>query len=302
MKFVITGANSFLGQALCRYAVERRWEVVLVTRPGHEPAQLAPGTRVVSLAMADYARLGEETGPCDCLVCLAWNGTRGASRMDETRQRQNVEHSLAGIRSSLAAGCGRVVLAGSQAEYGPHAQIITENTECLPNTAYGRAKLELFRQASALCQQAGALLIEPRFFSLYGPGDSPETMVISTLERMRHNLPCNLTEGIQMWDFLHIQDAVAALARLCTEEVSGGVYNFGSGDTRQLRDYIREMAEVTGSGSELRFGAVPYPSSGMVSIWPDVSKLKQSLGWEPEISFAQGIRGIWNTLEDGKHS
>ncbi len=38
-----------------------------------------------------------------------------------------------------------------------------------------------------------------------------------------------------MWDFLYIDDAIEALYRLCTQECPNGVYNFGSGDVRQLR-------------------------------------------------------------------
>ena len=98
---------------------------------------------------------------------------------------------------------------------------------------------------------------------------------------MLENKPCELTQGIQMWDFLYIDDAIEALYRLCTQECPNGVYNFGSGDMRQLRDYVMEMAQITHTESELRVWRNSYSTTGIVSLWPDVSKLEHELDWAP---------------------
>ena len=292
-KMIVTGASSFIGKRLIA-ACQPYWDITAVVRS--DPGRLPKGIRSIKMKMDSYAALGQLAGYCDCFVHLAWDGTRGQSRMDAARQQSDLTSSLSGIRSMLDAGCKKVILAGSQAEYGPHTEKITEQTICRPNTEYGKAKLALYRQAAALCEQAGALCVEPRFFSLYGPGDEPNTMVIATLRRLLRGEDCLLTEGVQMWDYLYIDDAITALAALCREEVSGGVYNFGSGDVRPLRDYVKEMAAMTGGERLLQFGAVPYPPTGMVSLWPDVSRLKQTLNWEPETSFADGIREILSSM------
>lgn len=299
MKIVITGANSFIGKRLAKKAEKYGWETVLVMRSEHVQGESVPNGRILLLHMAEYARLGELAGPCDCFVHLAWSGTRGDFRMDASRQKANLEYSLQGVRSMLAAGCGRIVTAGSQAEYGPHEEQISEESLCVPNTEYGKAKLEFFRKTAELCAASRTACIEPRFFSLYGPGDFAGTMIISILRDMLVDRPCKLTAGIQMWDFLHIDDAVNALAALCDAPCPDGVYNFGSGDVRRLRDYVEEMAAITQTKSPLLFGAVPYPKTGMVSLWPDVSKLKRELHWEPRIAFADGIRSILDTMNRG---
>lgn len=92
--------------------------------------------------------------------------------------------------------------------------------------------------------------------------------------------------------FLYIDDAIEALSRLCTLDCPDGVYNFGSGDARPLKKYVLEMADITHTKSRLQFGVVPYPKTGMVSIWPDVSKLINELDWQPRVSFKQGIQTI----------
>lgn len=297
MKIVITGANSFIGDRLAERAAELGWESVLVMRRGRGRN---PGynSRIVELSMEKYDRLGVLAGPCDCFVHLAWNGTRGGSRMDRALQEQNVEYSMGGVRSMLSAGCGRIISAGSQAEYGPHTEQIAENSECSPNTEYGKAKLAFYEKLSASCAKAGISYKEPRFFSLYGPDDYTGTMILSILRDMLANRPCRLSECRQMWDYLYIDDAIGGLIRLCKEPCPDGVYIFGSGDARPLREYVEDMARLTQTKSELLYGAVPYPPTGMVTIWPDVSKLKKELHWEPKVSFEKGIRSILGSITE----
>lgn len=294
MKAVITGANSFIGQYLSKALYHRGWEIIQVVR---RPFPCENGIQQVYLPMEEYRKLGEITGGCDCFVHLAWNGTRGATRMDKVRQENNLVHSLEGVYSMLQVGCGRLITAGSQAEYGPSQVMITEETPCAPNTEYGKAKLAFYEQASKLCIAAGVDYKEPRFFSLYGPDDYEGTMIVSVLKEMLENRPCRLTQGVQMWDFLYIEDAVDALVGLCEKACSNGVYNFGSGDVRQLKEYILEMAEITNTKSELQFGAIPYPDTGMVSLWPDISKLKKELDWSPQVRFAEGIQIVLTALQ-----
>ena len=298
MKLVITGANSFIGKRLAKKAAEQGDELLLIMRPNHKGEILPLGAQSFFLDFQDYSQLGELAGRCDCFIHLAWNGTRGGQRMDSVCQYDNVRYSLAAVRSMLDAGCKRIVTAGSQAEYGPHIDQITEESDCHPNTEYGKAKLTFYEKVSELCRSAGAECREPRFFSLYGPEDYEGTMIISTLRNMLAGHSCELTLGLQNWDFLYIEDAIEALYRLCTWNCPDGIYNFGSGDTRQLKDYILEMAEITGTVSELHFGSIPYPSTGMVSLLPDISKICRELDWTPKTAFSQGIRRVLEALNE----
>lgn len=297
MKIVITGASSFIGRRLSKRAVEAGWETILVIRPGHNIPKHPENCQVITLAMEEYEQLGGLTGACDCFVHMAWNGTRGSSRMDRELQNNNEAYSLRAVRSMLKAGCRRVITSGSQAEYGPVSGKIVEDSICVPNTEYGKAKLRLYEKAAKLCGEVGASFKEPRYFSLYGPGDYSGTMVISILSDMLAGRPCMLTQCVQNWDYLYIDDAVEGLFRLCFKECADGAYNFGSGDVRQLKDHVLEMAQLTGTTSELRFGAVPYPETGMVSIWPDISKVTRELDWKPQMAFRDGIRVV---IEDIK--
>lgn len=190
----------------------------------------------------------------------------------------------------MAQGCQTIMTAGSQAEYGPTTKIekIKETDPCNPNTEYGKAKLKLYRDAVQMCA-SGIRLIEPRFFSLYGPYDSQETMIISMIRNMMQDKPCMLTECIQKWDFLYIDDAIEALYGLICYENAEGVYNFGSGTSYELKKYVETMHRITNSKSVLEYGAVPYPETGIVHTNPSVERLQNEINWKPKTSFEEGI-------------
>lgn len=136
---------------------------------------------------------------------------------------------------------------------------------------------------------------------MYGPKDYEGTLVISTLKKMLENKPCELTECIQLWDFLYIDDAIDGLVKLVEDDVPEGIYNFGSGYSAPLKEFVEQMKEITNSDSELRYGVIPYPATGIVNVNPDVSKLI-NCGWKQEVSFQKGVMKIVSHLENVKRN
>lgn len=306
MKIAVAGATSFISLKLIESLLKNRNNniVSVVRRESKSFKNLQRKTdriQTVQLNLKQYDQLGPIIGRMDCLVYLmTWNVTRGASRLNQKLQKSNYYNGIKAICSVLETGCNKILTAGSQAEYGPwfSNEKMTEQTPANPNTKYRKFKLQFFKGAKKLAEEKNVQLIEPRFFSLYGPHDYSGTMVISMLHNMLENKPCDLTECIQTWDFLHIDDAVRGLAKLIQEDVLAGVYNFGSGESHSLKWYVEKMAEVTRSKSKLHYGAVPYLAIGMVNVNLDVSKLA-SIGWKPEITFKEGIKKILQPFEIG---
>lgn len=299
-KIIVTGATSFIGINLIQQLLDNNNDVLAIVRENANKASILPYSQnlnVLELNMENYFHLKTNvTQKYDIFVSLAWDGTRGNARQNEELQYKNYVHCLDGIKSAIESGCKKVVLAGSQAEYGIHKGIISEKTICHPETPYGKYKLRLFLEASDLCSKYNVRCIEPRFFSLYGPGDSEQTMIISILKSMLSGKDCELTSCDQFWNFMYISDAIDAIDKLITENVESGVYNFGSDDTRQLKDFIKEMKDITKSQSNLLFGHIPYPPHGVVNLIPDITKLKTTLKWFPSVSFKNGITRIMNHI------
>ena len=302
MRIVISGATSMIGAALANKLLENNHEVVAVVRPNTkkiETINKSQNLSIVECSMEDYAELNSLIqGKVDVAVSTAWNGTRGADRNNKELQEENYKNSVSFLKVLISKGCQKFLTAGSQAEYGlwTRKEKLNEDVIPTPNTEYGKYKLTFYEYAKNYCKANGCILIEPRFFSLYGPEDYEGTLVISTLKKMLENKPCELTECIQLWDFLYIDDAIAGLIKLIEDNVEEGVYNFGSGYSAPLKVFIEEMKKITNTNSELQYGIIQYPATGIVNVNPEVKKLMQ-YGWVPKIGFEEGIKQICKSMK-----
>ena len=299
---IVTGATSFIGINLIKGLLRGGYEVTGVVRPGSTKKSLLPTDkyfRIIESDLSNYSSLHESiVEQPDVFFSLAWNGTRGEYRDNTDLQYYNYKYSIEGLKSILKTGCKKIITAGSQAQYGIYNQKITEKTLENPVTQYGKYKLKFYYEAKNICEDLGIRLKEPRFFSLYGPNDFENTMIISTIRLMMDSKPCPFTLGIQMWDFLYITDAINALICLEKMDCEDGVYNLGSGISKPLKEYIVEIQKILHSNSELLFGAIPYPETGMVSIEPDISKIIEQTGWYPQVPFEKGITEVIKSIKE----
>ena len=299
-KVLITGATSFIGIHLIKKLLNK-YKIIAIVRPNSPKIELLPECTdliKVKLNMNEYYKIPELIyDDIDIFIHFAWDGTRGNKRNDGLLQEKNYNYSVMALESAIKLNSKVFMSAGSQAEYGPWNKEykLSEDEVAKPNTEYGKNKLKFYNKAIKVCEENNIRFIEPRFFSLYGPGDFEGTMVISMLKKMLSGEDCNLTEGIQKWDFLYIEDAISGLERLMESKSGKGIYNFGYGESHQLKDYIKKMHELTKSKSKLNFGVISYPSTGIVNINPCVDKLK-NIGWTPKFNFEKGIQEIIKTL------
>ena len=296
-----------IGSALTNKLLENNHEVIAVVRSNSKKIVVlnkSPNLSIVECNMEDYSELNNLIqGKVDVAISTAWNGTRGADRNDEELQIENYKNSISFLEAAISKECKKFLTAGSQAEYGlwTKSKKLTEEEIPHPNTQYGVYKLKFYEYTKEYCRSRECKLIEPRFFSLYGPKDYEGTLVISTLKKMLENKPCELTECIQLWDFLYIDDAIDGLVKLVEDDVPEGIYNFGSGYSAPLKEFVEQMKEITNSDSELRYGVIPYPATGIVNVNPDVSKLI-NCGWKQEVSFQKGVMKIVSHLENVKRN
>ena len=300
-RVIVTGATRFIGVPLVKRLLEGPYQVISIVRPNSIKTASLPNTdkiRTIEAEMNDYRNLADLIQePCDIYFSLAWSGTRGADRNNKDMQEENYRFSMEALTSILSLGCKRVISAGSQAEYGQYNCKISEDTKELPVTEYGKYKLKYYYDAYRVCEEKKIDFKEPRFFSLYGENDFEGTMMISMIKKMLENKDCHLTECVQMWDFLYIADAIEGMMALIQKSCANGAYNFGSGITKPLKEYVEEMHRLTNSKSKLLYGSVPYPATGMVSIEPDITKLKAETGWRPEVPFPEGVKKIIDKIK-----
>ena len=303
MKIMITGATSFVGNALIKELLNFNHDIIAVIRPNSKKANILPDcVTKLELEMNEYSYISK-LSKCsiDALIHLAWDGTSKEGRNDAEVQKRNYENSKTIINEAVKLGCKKIIEAGSQAEYGLYNCEIFEDFICKPITYYGKEKLNFYNYMKDFCKPLNVSCIEVRIFSIYGLGDRENTLINSLTKKMLLNEDCELTEGTQLWNYLYIEDAAKAIRFLLEKNCDSGVYNLGSYDTRQLKGFIEDIKMLTKSESKLIFGKIPYSNTGCVSINPNINKIVKETGWKPEVSFKDGITYLINhfVLEEG---
>lgn len=305
-RIVITGATGFIGRNVAAQLLAQGAEVFALVRLESKNRDLLPvheNLHEVSCCLADVGRCVGEIGNADAFLHFAWSGVNREEIDSPIVQATNISGSRSCVRAAKALGCQIFMDAGSRVEYGIQPDgIMSEDRECNPVNAYGRAKLEFYNQAVSMCAECGMTYYHLRFFSVYGTGDHPWS-IISTLVR---DLPLgekvSLSACLHRWNFMHIEDAARAVIELYrfSDEHKGEsrIVNVASKDTRVLREFAEEIYDICEKKGELEFGTFVQAKEGALSICPTVNVLEELTGetWKEQVRFADGIRGMLDVL------
>ena len=277
MKFFITGASSFIGVELCRFLADNGHQVIAMSRRENEQLNDIANNGNLQVFYADMQNLMERAidVKADVFIHLAWAGALLGQRDNQELQEGNICFSLECVKLSNRMGCQLYVDAGSQAEYGIVPGVITEDTPCNPVSAYGKAKLQMYRETCEMTQRIGMKYIHLRILSVYGEDDHPNTLIISSLKKLKANETIEMRSGGQKWNYVYVKDAARQIAELAIHATNDRdfkqeVYNIASNDTRKLQDFIIAMKEIVDSESELSFGG--YNAEKDVNLNPDTKK------------------------------
>lgn len=305
MKFVVTGATGFIGREVVNSLLKQGHYVYCVCRPNSPKASVLPkhtNLSIVYATMADYSSLGERIANTDVLINMAWDGITREGRNFPDVQRDNISYVLQTMDAAKAMGCKVFVETGSQAEYGIVNDIIKEETPCYPFSDYGKAKLALKEAASKHADEIEIKYLHLRIFSVYGENDHPWAMIPLCTSKMLNNEDVELSACQQKWNFLYVKDCAKQITLLSewaydNMESSYEVFNLASEDTRILKSYIEEMYSLTESASHLLYGKV-VPKN-LVTLNPDITKLKNAIDFVADYSFAQGYQNVINKYKNG---
>jgi len=201
------------------------------------------------------------------------------------------------LDAARKCGVRRVVYAASSSAYGGAAGSALGQSEDLPAVAkspYAAAKLagELYMQAFA--HTYGIETIRLRFFNIFGPkqrADSPYSGVIALFAAAMSEgtRPTVQGDGLQSRDFTHVSNAVQALMKAAeAPEVSGNVYNVGTGRTVTVLDLVAALNRILETNlapvfTLARTGDVKFSKA-------DIRRTRTDLGYEPLVSFENGLR------------
>lgn len=299
-RVVITGVTGFLGENLAKKFCDNGYEVWALVRPESKNKdnlkRLGDKLHVLECTLYDTNKITSTIKYSDVWFHFAWGGVNREEIDSPEVQKQNIQMSLCAVHTAQLLGCKVFMDAGSRVEYGITSSVMTESLKCHPVNEYGKAKLEFYQDTVKECENTDMKYCHLRFFSVYGYGDHPWSIISTLLRELPLGNSVQLSACKHKWNFMYIDDAIDAVYSLYLSVkknsiFKSGIFNIASTDTRELRDFVLQIHEILEKKGTLEFGTFIQAKEGALSIIPDTTALREiAENWKEQYTFERGIK------------
>jgi nucleoside-diphosphate-sugar epimerase len=168
----------------------------------------------------------------------------------------------------------------------------------LPKSHYGFSKLVGEYYSSAFHEEWGLKFVICRPFNAYGPGEYPEdepglAHVIPDLVKktLAGDYPLEIMgSGRQERCFTYVDDVAEAICLAGLDpRAEGEDFNVGLAEPTAIRELARLIWERCGRTERFRLRHLPSLPHDIQKRIPDVSKIKNVLGWYPKVTLSEGL-------------
>jgi dTDP-glucose 4,6-dehydratase len=295
---VVTGGAGFLGSHLCDSLARDGYRVICV-----DNLETGSLQNVEHLRGDDFVFMNHDITnhlaidePVDFIYHLA----SPASPIDYLRlPLQTLKVGSHGTHNALGLAKwkrARFLLASTSEVYGdplihPQPETYWGNVNPIgPRGVYDEAKRYAEALTMAYHRQQGVDTCIVRIFNTYGPRMRPhDGRAIPTFVRQAlANEPLTVFgDGSQTRSFCYVDDLVHGLMALAQSGEHLPV-NIGNPTEHTLLELAQKIVDVTGATSEIVFEALPVDDPKVRQ--PDITRARQLLGWEPQVSLEDGLR------------
>ena len=297
--YLVTGGAGFIGSHLAEELVRRGHRVrvadSLITGKRSNLDHVSP-VEFLEGDLADPAFAATAVEGCDYVLHQAAIPSVPRSVNDPiTSNRANVDATLNVLVAARDAGVRRLVFAGSSSAYGD-TPTLPKTEDMLPNplSPYALQKIVGEQYLRLFTRLYGLETVSIRYFNVFGPRQdpsSPYSGVISVFATaLLDNRPATIYgDGGQTRDFTYVANVVDGVLRACEAPgASGEVINVATGGRISLNELYREMKRIVVATVDPVYAE---PRAGDVrDSQADIQKAKAILGYEPTVSFEDGLR------------
>jgi UDP-glucose 4-epimerase len=312
-KILVTGGAGFIGSHLCELLLHNGHQVVAIddlsTGRLENIQHLLPmqGFQFVRETIMNSLVLDRLTSEADIVVHLA--AVVGVKLIVENPVNTiatNIMGSEAVLTTANRYHC-KVMLASTSEVYGKGVKVpFNEEDDCVmgPTShsrwSYATSKAIDEFLALAYYHQFGLPVVVMRFFNTVGPRQTGRYgMVLPRFVRQAlAGEPITIYgDGEQCRCFADVADIIGALVKLSSHpDAVGQVFNIGSTEEVTIRELADRVLAATGSSSKIVY--VPYEEAyapgfeDMRRRVPDLTKIGQLIGYEPQYSLDETLRRV----------
>ena len=294
MKAVVTGGAGFIGSHLTERLLKDGHEVTVLDNlaTGRESnLPVAPANRRLTfhqVDVSDYSQIQPLFAGAHWVFHLAALADIVPSIQDPLRyHRANVDGTVAVLEAARHAGVQRFIYAASSSCYGLAEELPTPETAPI-QTLYPYALTKYLGEryvmhwASTYDQPCVSL----RFFNVFGPrsrttGAYGAVFGVFLAQKLAGKPLTIVGNGEQTRDFVFVTDVADCLVRAAESDVSGRIFNVGSGKPHS----VNYLAGLLGGDTV----NLPKRPGEPDCTFADISQARTVLGWEPKVRFEAGV-------------
>ena len=311
MKYLVTGGAGFIGSHLVERLIERGDQVVILDNlsTGMLKNLSTVEGKVIfhNCNILDRAIIEKLVAECDYVVHLA--AALGVFNI-VNKPLESLKTNLQGTETVLESADKykkSVLIASTSEIYGKNEKVpLSEDDDRVIGNplksrwSYSEAKAVDESLAYFYYLENRLPIRIVRLFNTVGPRQVGHygMVVPRFVSAALKNEPLSVYgSGDQIRCFCHVDDAVRALLLVMdSDKAVGEVFNVGNNQQISIMELAKRVIELTGSFSTIEKiayeKAYPEGFEDMQRRVPDISKIKQVLGWTPEINLDQIIKDI----------
>lgn len=292
IKCVVIGANGYIGYQLTKYLLAQHCEVVALVPSGfnYEHVKELP-VQCIEFSFDNLHQV--ELFACrnaDVVYNMVWVGVNANDRNNAEVQSSNLLYNIRVVEFVANHSIKKLIVPGSASQYACSQRVIDGTGEFAPSDLYAAAKNAVYEYIKLLSAQKQIGLIWTLITSIYGHGRDDNNLISYAIKSLLKGEHPSFTGLEQQWDYLYIDDLMKALYLLGLKGHVGVVYPIGSGEHRQMREYVEIIRDSINPALPLGIGDKPYKNKVIDNQILNISVLKKDTGFMADYTFEEGIQ------------
>lgn len=294
-RIIVIGANGFLGSHLALQLANEGKIVHAYVFEGTEYGFLRDKVGITCKEFTFEKLSDMDACGFDTIFHMAWAGVSTTYKNEALTQAQNIIYGLKVLEFAERNHITKVVVPGSAAEVSCGQGVITGFETPAPSDMYSASKVATRFVCQTYAHQHNINLVWTLITSVYGPGRNDNNLITYAIKTLLNGEKPSFTGLEQQWDYIYIDDLISALIALGEKGKGGKVYPVGSGEHRQMNEFVYILRDKINPNLPLGIGDYPYKNSDKIDNQVlDISALKEDTGFEAKYSFDQGVERTIN--------
>ncbi len=293
-KILLTGANGFIGSHLLKKIAKTCLSVVALIRSDESTLFQSDNIKYLTMDLKNKDKLESLLSSYDFDMILHLAASADVKNsVDNPIQdfKDNVITTLNLLEIAKKKKVKKFIFPSTVSIYSTLNRLpIKEKSFMQPSSPYGAAKLACESYCFSYFKSYGLDINIVRIFNVYGPGVN-KLFIYDILKKISND-PDSITmlgNGLQVRDYLYIDDVVDGILLVASKGDAGEDYNLCSGKPIQLKEIIYKISNIL-NNKNIDINTIGDSYPGDIEKWYGDNTKIRKLGFSPKISMDEGLK------------